>query len=180
MGESIGDSLTRFDSAVRFVPTSNIRFIAEELRRYGIKTNKESNGKTVFYQSCHIVAKPRHDVDEEGTSNLDYALVSFLDLFQAIGKNDKGVEDMDIVRTWVIASKLEKRKMVEIVGTCDTLLASEEEPELPDLYAGLHHIHRNADDREDYKYSSKFATNKTYSMPEGGKLIGISDFFLVV
>lgn len=181
MGEDIVDSFNGFKSAVRFEPTSNIRFIAEELRRYGIKTNKESNGKTVFYQSCHIIAKPKTDVCDEGTAGLDYALVSFLDLFHAIGKNEKGPEGVDLVRTWVIATKLEKRKMVDITGMCDRFLEDHEDPELPDIYAGLHHVHRNAEDRENYKYSSKFASNKVYLLPnQENRLIGVADFFLVV
>lgn len=179
MSTEINDRFTKMRSAVRFEPTSNIRFIAEELRRYGIKTNqKNDKGKIVFYQSAHIVAE--YDQTDAEALMPRYALVSFKDLFKLIGKNNDGVDDQDVVRVWEIAHKLEKRSIIEIRGTAANLLAKDEEPtDIPDTYANLCHIYRNDDKTEDITYKSKFASNKLYKTVDGGKLIGISDFFIL-
>jgi hypothetical protein len=178
-GRPMQDNLTNLESIIRFKPTSSIRFIAEELRRYGIKTNKTNDrGKTLFYQSAHII-QTFDQPSENGVMYPSYALVSFKDLFKMIGKNDEGVDDQDIVRVWVIASKLEKRRMLEITGTNNTVLDSQESPVLPDVYANLHHIHRSDSERENYDYRSKFATNKSYKTVDGQTLYGVSDFFVL-
>lgn len=179
MSTPVNDRFTKLRSAVRFEPTSNIRFIAEEIRRYGIKTNqKNDKGKVVFYQSAHIVME--YDKVESESTTPRYALVSFKDLFNLIGKNDGGVDDQDIVRVWEIAHKLEKRSIIEIKGTAGNLLSKDEEPtDIPDTYANLCHIYRNDDKSEDITYKSKFATNKLYKTIDGGKLIGVSDFFVL-
>jgi len=109
-----------------------------------------------------------------------YALVSFKDLFKLIGKNNDGVDDQDIVRVWVIAEKLEKRKIIQITGTCKGELGEEDNPTLPDVYANLHHIHRNDEEKENYSYKSKFATNKAYKTTDGRLLLGVSDHFVLV
>jgi len=176
----MNDALSQMESVVRFAPTSSIRFVAEELRRYGIKTNKTNEkGKTLFYQSAHIVQM----FDKTGDNDVlypSYALVSFKDLFKLIGKNSDGVDDQDIVRVWVIAEKLEKRKMVQITGTATQELTDKEDPKLPDVYANLHHIHRNDDERDSYSYKSKFATNKAYKTTDDRTLLGVADFFVMV
>jgi len=176
----MNDVLSQMESVVRFTPSASIRFVAEELRRYGIKTNKKNEkGKTLFYQSAHIVQV----FDQPGDNDVvypSYALVSFKDLFKIIGKNDDGVDDQDIVRVWVIAEKLEKRRIVQITGTAKQKLDQEDKPKLPDVYANLHHIHRNDQDRENYSYKSKFATNKAYKTTDGHTLIGVADYFVLV
>jgi hypothetical protein len=180
MSTPINDFFTPMRSAVRFEPTSNIRFLAEELRRYGIKTNqKNDKGKVVFFQSAHIIMI--YDMIEAESITPRYALVSFKDLFNLIGKNDSGVDDQDIVRVWEIAHKLEKRSIIEIKGTSGTLLEKEEEPtDIPDTYANLCHIYRNDDKSEDITFKSKFATNKSYKTNSGKTLLGVSDFFVII
>jgi hypothetical protein len=167
------------ESVVRFEPNVSIRFLAEELRRYGIKTNsKNDRGKTIFYQSAHIVMT----FDKAGDGGLvypSYTLVSFKDLFKIIGKNPNGVDDQDIVRVWYIAEKLEKRRILTIQGTGTKLLGEDDRPDLPDVYANLHHIHRNDLERDSYVYKSKFATNKAYKTKCGTSLIGVADYFLL-
>ena len=186
MSKPVNDIFANFRSAVRFEPTSNIRFIAEELRRYGIKTNqKNDKGKIVFYQSAHIVINyTLEDKNEEGVSIPRYALVSFKDLFKIIGKNPDGVDDQDIVRVWEIGHKLEKRSIIEIKGTSSTLLDKDEEPtDIPNTYANLCHIYRNEKNDEngaDIVYKSKFATNKLYKITDGKILMGVSDFFIIL
>jgi len=174
------DTLSNLESVVRFTPSSSIRFVAEELRRYGIKTNKKNEkGKTLFYQSAHIIQV----FDKESDNDVlypSYALVSFKDLFKLIGKNEAGVDDQDVVRVWVIAEKLEKRKIVQIIGTAKENLGEDDKPTLPDCYANLHHIHRNDEERENYSYKSKFATNKAYKTTDGKTLLGVSDHFVLV
>jgi hypothetical protein len=174
------DTLSTMESVVRFTPTSSIRFVAEELRRYGIKTNKKNeSGKTIFYQSSHIV-QVFDQPSENGVSYPSYALVSFKDLFKLIGKNDEGVDSQDVVRVWVIAEKLEKRRIIQITGTAKKALSEKEEPSRPDVYATLHHVHRNDKDMDDYIFKSKFATNKAYETVTKQKLLGVSDFFVLV
>jgi len=177
MSEEIQDNFSMMDSAVRFTPISNLRFIAEELRRYGIKTNKVNNkDKTVFFQSAHIVADFNKDAD--GIVYPSYSLVSFKDLFKVIGKNPEGVDEQDIVRIWVIAEKLEKRRIIEIKGTSKELLGKEDTPNIPDVYANLHHVHRGEESKVSYIYKSKFATNKSYPT-DNGTLTGIGDYFII-
>lgn len=175
----LDDKFTSMESAVRFKPTSSIRFIAEELRRYGIKTNqKNDKEKTVFFQSAHIVMSFDQEADG-GIFYPSYALVSFKDLFKLIGKNDAGVDDQDRVRVWVIAEKLEKRSCIKITGTASESLEEGQDPVLPDIYVNLAHIHRNDEQKENISYKSKFATNKSYSC-EVGTLVGVSDYFVIV
>jgi len=175
----MNDLFSQMESAVRFTPSSSIRFVAEELRRYGIKTNKKNEkGKVLFYQSAHIV-QVFDKKAENGVIYPSYALVSFKDLFKIIGKNDDGVDNQDIVRVWVIAEKLEKRRIIQIEGTSNKVLGENEKPQLPDTYANLHHVHRNDQDKESYSYKSKFATNKAYSTVTGGNLLGVADFFVL-
>jgi len=181
----MNDSLTQLESVVRFTPSASIRFISEELRRYGIKSNKKNEmDKTVFFQSAHIIQIfDRVEVDSDTKKEVrypSYALVSFKDLFKLIGKNDEGVDAQDIVRVWVIAHKLEKRKMINIVGTATQTLDADANPDLPDVYANLHHIHRSDADIEKYSYKSKFASNKAYKTTDGKTLLGVSDFFVIV
>lgn len=180
MSTPVNDVLSTMRSTVRFEPTSNIRFIAEELRRYGIKTNqKNEKGKVVFYQSAHIVMV--YDKIEAEAVTPRYALVSFKDLFKLIGKNQEGVDNQDIVRVWEIGHKLEKRSIIEIKGTAANLLDKEEEPkDIPDTYANLCHIYRNDDKGEEITYKSKFATNKSYKTTDGKTLLGVSDFFVLI
>lgn len=180
MSTPVNDAFSAMRSAVRFEPTSNIRFVAEELRRYGIKTNqKNEKGKVVFFQSAHIVMI--YDKVEAEAITPRYSLVSFKDLFQLIGKNESGVDNQDIVRVWEIAHKLEKRSIVEIKGTAGALLDKEEEPtDIPDTYANLCHIYRNDDKGEEITYKSKFATNKSYKTTTGKTLLGVSDFFVLI
>jgi len=179
MSKSINDQFSVMESVVRFEPTVSIRFLAEELRRYGIKTNnKNDKDKTIFFQSAHIVMT----YDKSSTDGLvypTYTMVSFKDLFKLIGKNDSGVDDQDIVRVWYIAEKLEKRRILNIQGTATEILEENDRPNLPDVYANLHHIHRNDLERDDYVYKSKFATNKAYSTSIGKTLIGVADFFIL-
>ena len=121
--EEVNDCFSQMESAVRFKPTSSIRFIAEELRRYGIKTIKKNDkDKTVFYQSSHIVMT-YDQTSDTGVRYPSYALVSFKDLFKLIGKNEEGVDEQDRVRVWVIAEKMEKRNCINIIGTSSSLLA---------------------------------------------------------
>lgn len=176
----MNDILGQMDSAVRFNPSASIRFVAEELRRYGIKTNKKNEkGKTLFYQSAHLIQAFDQEANN-GVSYPSYALVSFKDLFKIIGKNDDGVDDQDVVRVWVIAEKLEKRRIIEITGTSSQPnLKEDAKPKLPDVYANLHHIHRNDEERDSYSYKSKFATNKMYQTNLGKSLIGVSDYFVL-
>jgi hypothetical protein len=179
MREAINDQFSCMESAVRFEPTVSIRFLAEELRRYGIKTNtKNDKGKTVFFQSAHIVLTYNKN-GEDGLVYPSYSLVSFKDLFKIIGKNDDGCDDQDIVRVWYICEKLEKRRILQIQGTGTELLGEDDRPNLPDVYANLHHIHRNDIERDSYIYKSKFATNKAYTTTDGKTLIGIADYFLL-
>ena len=177
----ISDVLSQMESVIRFNPTTSIRFVAEELRRYGIKTNKKNEKeKTLFYQSAHII-QTFDQVGDNGVVYPSYALVSFKDLFKIIGKNDSGVDDQDVVRVWVIAEKLEKRRIIQITGTCNQVLDSEDRPDsLPSTFANLHHIHRNDKERENYSYKSKFATNKSYQTTDGHNLLGVADFFVLV
>lgn len=175
------DIFTKMESSVRIEPVTNVRFLVEELRRYGIKTNKKNErGKTLFYQSSHLVQIFDKPSSSNGVVYPSFALVSFKDLFKIIGKNDEGVDAQDIVRVWVIAEKLEKRKIVNIKGTSTQELKSGEEPVLPDVYANLHHIHRDDQNIKNYSYRSKFASNKQYETIYGSKLFGISDYFVVV
>lgn len=181
MSNPVDDTLSVMRSTVRFNPTSNIRFIAEELRRYGIKTNqKNEKGKIVFYQSAHIIATFDSTPSEEGVVVPSFALVSFKDLFQLIGKNDGGVADEDIVRVWEIAEKMEERSMIEITGTQKEMLAKDDKPDVPDIFANFCHIYRNDKSAEDYTFKSKFATNKEYKTQYKTRLIGISDYFLLL
>ncbi len=183
------DMFSELESVVRIEPTVNIRFLAEELRRYGIKTNSQNDkGKTVFFQSAHIIMMYGSDIYTGGDciTHPIYGLVSFKDLFTLIGKNDHGVDDQDIVRVWNIADKLEKRRMVRIKGTARELLGEGEQPTLPDVYANLHHIHRHDEHKDSYVYKSKFATNKRYEIMTPDKefskydhLTGVSDFFIL-
>jgi hypothetical protein len=177
MSKPVNDLFSSFRSAVRFEPRTNIRFIAEELRRYGIKTNKtDDKGKTIFYQSVHICVSYNNPSTEAYLPS--YVLVNFKDLFTAIGKSE-GVDDQDIVRTFEIASKLEKRSIIEITGTSSVLLDKEEEPELPNIFANFTHIYKNDEEKENIVYKAKFATNKLYTTINGYKLIGVSDFFIL-
>jgi hypothetical protein len=179
--QEIYDEFSIMASLVRIEPTSNVRFIAEELRRYGIRTNnKNEKDKTIFYQSAHLIAKFDNPSESEETGKPEFGIVGFKDLFHIIGKNDDGVDDQDIVRVWHIADKLEKRKMVKILGTSNHALQPDENPNLPDVFANLHHIHRNDNDINNYIYKSKFATNKSYNTNTGRNLYGISDFFVLV
>jgi hypothetical protein len=180
MESDLQATLKSMESIVYFQPTASIRFIAEELRRYGIKTNQtNSRGDTVFYQSAHLL----QTYDREGEDNVNYcnyALVSFKDLFHIIGKNSDGVDDLDIVRVWVIAEKLEKREIIKILGTVDGPLEPNTRPDLPDVYAPLHHVHRKDEENEKFSYKSKFATNKMYKLDNGNRLYGVSDHFVLV
>jgi hypothetical protein len=180
MSKPVSDVFTTFRSAVRFEPKSNLRFIAEELRRYGIKTNqKNDKGKVVFYQSVHIIVSYElNQPQEEGVILPAYALVNFKDLFTAINKAD-GVDDQDIVRTFEIASKLEKRSIIDITGTAAELLDKDEEPNIPDIFANFAHVYKNDEEKGDIVYKSKFATNKAYNTRNGKKLLGVSDFFVL-
>jgi hypothetical protein len=178
MSKVINDLFSTIRSTVRFNLTANIRFLAEELRRYGIKTNqKTEKDKTIFFQSAHILLKYPEAAEESQSPEL--TLVSFKDLFKLIGKNEGGVDDQDIVRVWEIASKLEKRSIIEITGTASELLEKDEEPNIPDVYANLCHIHRNDEHADNYVYKSKFATGKVYKTTDNKKLIGVSDFFII-
>lgn len=180
MRTSVNDMFTPLRSIVRFNATSNIRFVAEELRRYGIKTNqKNDKGKVVFFQSAHIICSFTGKSETPDVLEPIYALVSFKDLFKSIGKNDAGADDQDIVRVWEIAHKLEKRSMLEIQGTAAELLDKDEEPEIPDVYANICHIHRNDEAKDNIVYRAKFATNKSYKTTTGQTLTGISDFFIL-
>ena len=179
--QEIYDEFSIMSSLVRIEPTSNIRFIAEELRRYGIKTNnKNDRDKTIFFQSAHLISKFVEPSDNDEPSKPELGIVGFKDLFHIIGKNENGVDDQDIVRVWYICEKLEKRKMIKIIGTSNHMMSPDENPELPDVYANLHHIHRNDKEIDSYVYKSKFATNKAYKTNTGRNLYGISDFFALV
>lgn len=179
MRESINDQFSVIGSVVRFEPTVSIRFLAEELRRYGIKTNSTNDkGKTIFYQSAHLVLS-YDDQGDDGLIYPRYTLASFKDLFKIIGKNDEGADEQDIVRTWYIAEKLEKRSMLRILGTNNESIGEDDKPNLPDVYANLHHIHRNDKDRENYIYKSKFSTNKAYKTTTGQILTGVADYFIL-
>lgn len=179
MSEKINDQFSCMESAVRIEPNVSIRFLAEELRRYGIKTNSQNDrGKTVFFQSAHIVMSYNKPGDD-GLVYPSLAIVSFKDLFKIIGKNDKGVDDQDIVRVWYIAEKLEKRRILTIQGTGTELLGEDDRPNLPDVYANLHHIHRNDLERDSYIYKSKFASNKAYKTTDGSPMIGVADYFIL-
>lgn len=180
MSKSIYDVFTDFKSAVRFEPKTNIRFLADELRRYGIKSNqKNEKGKTIFYQSVHIIVSFEiNKPDEEGTILPSFALVNFKDLFTSIGKAS-GVDDQDIVRTFEIASKLEERSILEIKGTSSTLLEKDEDPNIPDIFANFTHIYKNDEEKENISYKSKFATNKAYTMKTGKKILGLADYFVI-
>lgn len=183
MENVIDDQYSSMNSVVRFEPNVNIRFLAEELRRYGIKTNsKNEKGKTVFFQSSHIIMSYDQPDTYDANNCLlpSMCLVSFKDLFKLIGKNDAGADDQDIVRTWYIAEKLEKRRMITITGVKDKTLDGDDKPDLPDVYANMHHIHRNDTSIDSFVYKSKFATNKRYSIDCGySSLMGVSDFFIM-
>ena len=181
MTNPINDVFSTMASVVRFKPTVNLRFLVEELRRYGIKTNNQNDqGKTLFFQSAHLIQSFNvEDENNQEYSYPSYALVSFKDLFKIIGKNPDGVDEQDIVRVWVIAEKLEKRRMIEITGTSKESLGPNEDPDIPSKYANLHHIHRNNPKRDEFIYKSKFATNKKYITQDGHALIGVSDFFVL-
>jgi len=143
MSEEVNDVFSGMDSLVRFEPSVSIRFLAEEIRRYGIKTNSTNDkGKTIFYQSSHIIMKYDQESDD-GIVYPSFALVSFKDLFKIIGKNDQGVDDQDILRVWKIAEKLENRRMINIQGVATELLDSDDKPDLPNVSANVHHIYRN-------------------------------------
>lgn len=175
----MNDILSRMESAVRFTPTCSIRFLADELRRYGIKTKKQDDrGKTVFYQSAHIVMQYQPTTDTVSTPEL--ALVSFKDLFKFIGKNEEGVDDNDIVRVFVIADKLERRNCLKITGLAKQIVTENEELDLPDIYVNLNHIHNKDKDKENISYRSKFSTNKMYVGENGDRLIGASDYFVLI
>lgn len=180
MESNVQETLNSMESIVYFQPTASIRFIADELRRYGIKTNQtNSRDATIFYQSAHLL----QTFDREGEDNINYAnyaLVSFKDLFHIIGKNEDGVDDMDIVRVWVIAEKLEKREIIKITGTNEGPLEDNIRPKLPDVYAPLHHVHRKDEENEKFAYKAKFATNKMYKLDNGNRLYGVSDHFVLV
>jgi len=181
MSTEINDVFSGLESLVRFDPTVSVRFLAEEIRRYGIKTNSTNDkGKTLFFQSAHIIMTYNTEPKEDGVIYPSYGLVSFKDLFKLIGKNDNGVDDQDIVRTWYIADKLEKRRILTITGTAKEELGQEDSAALPDVYANLHHIYRNDAEKDNYVFKSKFATNKMYTMVDGSKLICVADYFLVV
>jgi len=177
----MNDVFSTMESIVRVDPQTNVRFLAEELRRYGIKTNKKNErGKILFYQSAHLIQTFNVESKSSAAVYPSYAIVSFKDLFKLIGKNDEGVDGQDIVRVWVIAEKLEKRKIVTITGTATQTLGKDDEPVLPNVYANLHHIHRNDEHFGDYSYRSKFASNKQYETVDGHKLLGVSDHFVVI
>jgi len=179
MTKQINDQFSNMKSLIRFEPTASIRFVAEELRRYGIKTNIQNDkGKTVFFQSAHIVVSYLKN-EEDGLMYPSYGLVGFKDLFHIIGKNVDGVCDQDIVRVWCIAEKLESRRIIQITGTADEALDEDNRPKLPHVYANLHHIHRNEKNRDSFIYKSKFASNKLYTTIDGSNLIGIADYFLL-
>jgi hypothetical protein len=177
MSEKINDVFSHMKSAVRINPLSNVRFIADELRHYGIKTNKTNNrDKVIFYQSSHLVAT--YNKERDGLIFPSFAIVSFKDLFHLIGKNPEGVDEQDIVRVWVISEKMEKRKILEIQGTSDKLLDKEESPDHPDIYVNLDYANTRRDDIQ-YSFKSKFATNKLYTSEYCEELIGIGDCFII-
>jgi len=179
MSSVINDQFSLMESVVRFTPTVSIRFLAEELRRYGIKTNKTNDkGKVIFFQNAHIVMSYNQPSDE-GISYPSYGIVSFKDLFKVIGKNENGVDEQDIVRVWYIAEKLEKRRMLNIVGTAQSDLSDDEKPALPNVYANLHHIHRNDLERDSYIYKSKFASNKSYQTIMKTNMLAVADYFIL-
>ena len=178
MTVAISDRFSNMESAVRIKPISNVRLIVEKLRKYGIKTSKRnSNNKIIFYQSSHLVVNFRNENDE--VSYPSYAIVSFKDLFKEIGKNPEGVDQQDIVRTWVIAERLENRRIVEIQGTSLELLGKEDTPNIPNVYANLHYVNHTEEQKNTHIFKSKFATNKMYSIPYGGSLCGIGDYFIL-
>jgi len=116
--------------------------------------------------------------DNDGIVYPAYTLVSFKDLFKLIGKNDKGADDQDVVRVWYIAEKLEKRRCLQILGTSSELLDESDRPNLPEVYANLHHIHRNDSEKDSYVYKSKFATNKAYRT-NSGWMTSVADYFIL-
>jgi hypothetical protein len=177
MGQLITDDFSQLKSAVRFKPTTNIRFIAEELRRYGIKTNqKTKKDSTIFYQSAHIIC---HFFPDENTKSENefiepkFSLVSFKDLFKLIGKNKEGSDDQDIVRVWEIASRLEERSIIDIQGTASEILDKDEDGKLPKVFANLDHVHKKDDIEKNISYQSKFASNKKYKTIFGSSLVCI-------
>ena len=176
MSEEVNDIFTSMRSLVRFKPICNLSFIAEEIRKYGIKTNKTNrSGKNIFFQSSHIVSKI--DLDSEESTYPEFGLTSFIDLFNLIGKNEDGADDADITRVWVIAEKLESRRIIEITGTYNALITKEDKPEIPDLFVHLNYVNKNDEDKTIFK--SKFATNKVYNTKYGNKLLGIGDYFIL-
>jgi hypothetical protein len=171
------DKLSNMKSAVRFEFTSSLRFIADELRRYGVKTKqKNNNDLTIFFQSAHVVCdfintKPASD--DEGMSVVypTYALVSFKDLFKIIGKNPEGADTTDIDRVAEIAELLEDRNMIRIL---------DELPQPTTNRASVTHIYSKDKDIDKYTFKSKFASNKMYETNIGCRLIGMVDFFALV
>lgn len=139
-------------SAVKVKLTCNVDFLTGELQRYGIKTKKEVKGKTVFYQSAHLIEL--YDIDEVN-STPTYFLVSFKDMFKLVGKNDEGADEQDADRVYLIAQKLFDRGMV----TIETPRENKER-----AFCNLVHIHRNAKDVNDFAYQSKFANGKMFAI----------------
>lgn len=179
MQNEVFDEFSTMKSTVRFEPTASIKAIAEELRRYGIKTNYQDSGKTPFYQSAHIICRFSEPHGEEA-GRPEFSIVSFKDLFHIVGKNPDGADDQDVVRVWFIAEKLENRSMIRIIGTSNQILKSEDRPELPDVYANLHHIHKKDENLKNYSFKSKFSSNKMYQTTMSSKLICIGDYFVLV
>jgi hypothetical protein len=180
MMKAIDDVFSIMQSSVRFEPTASFRFISDEIRRYGIKTNQTNDrGQTIFYQSAHIIAT--YDRDNGETVAPRFALVGFKDLFKLIGKNAEGADKQDISRVWKIANKLESRDIISILGTAKEILDDDEAPDEADsVFANLCYIHQKDDKSKEMTYKSKFATNKAYKTVNGKMLYGIADYFLIV
>lgn len=139
-------------SAIEVRLTCNIEFLLGELQRYGIKTKKEVKGKTVFFQSAHLLEV--FDIDEP-LNDPTYFLVSFKDLFTLVGRNDEGADEQDRNRVALIASKLVDRGMIIT------------DQEIKAEFSNLVHIHKNAKDVDDFIYQTKFSTNRCFPAIDG-------------
>lgn len=152
----IVDSVKDLGSAVQVKPTCSVDFLTSELQRYGIKTRKKTGGKgkTIFYQSCHLLEV--YDINVESTYGAEptYFLISFKDLFKMVNKNDEGAVGQDITRIHLIASKLQERGMVDIVAKND------QSKEDRNQFTNLIHISRNAPDSSKFSFQSKFISNR--------------------
>ena len=60
------------------------------------------------------------------------------------------------------------------------IITRNEELDLPNIYVNLNHIHNKDKDKENISYRSKFSTNKMYVGENGGRLIGASDYFVLI